>query len=77
MCAFDAIEMSYEHELASYARAGARADLPTLLDQGRRYMEMSGWTPANPEKNVAADALAKKAAASAASAGAGTTEDGE
>ena len=77
VCAFDAIEMSYEHELASYARAGARADLPTLLAQGRRYMEMSGWTPANPEKNVAADALAKKAAASAASAGAGAAEDDE
>ena len=68
VCSFDAIEMSYEHELASYARAGARADLPTLLAQGSRYMEMSGWTPANREKNVAEAALAKKTAAAAAKA---------
>ncbi len=63
VCSFDAIEMSYEHELASYARAGSRADLPLLLQLGRRYMETSGWTPANPEKNAAGAALAKKAAA--------------
>ena len=79
VCSFDAIEMSYEHELASYARTGARADLPTLLVQGRQYMETSGWTPANREKNVAGDALAKKAAAASASAASGATpaEDGE
>ena len=65
VCSFDAIEMSYEHELASYARAGARADLTLLLEQGRRYVEASGWTPANPEKNAAGAALAKKAAAAA------------
>ncbi len=78
VCSFDAIEMSYEHELASYARAGARADLPTLLSQGRRYMDASGWTPENREKNVAAAALAKKAAAQpAASGAAAAAEDGE
>ncbi len=76
VCAFDAIEMSYEHELASYSRTGARADLPTLLSQGRRYMETSGWTPTNREKNVAAAALAKKAARPAA-AGAASTEGDE
>lgn len=65
VCSFDAIEMSYEHELASYARAGARADLTLLLEQGRQYTEASGWTPANPEKNSAGAALAKKAAAAA------------
>ena len=69
VCAFDAIEMSYEHELASFARAGARADLPTLLTQGRRYVATSGWVPANPEKNVAGVALAKKAASAADRAG--------
>ena len=68
VCSFDAIEMSYEHELASYARAGSRADLALLLEQGRRYMDMSGWTPANAEKNVAEVALAKKAAAATAAA---------
>ena len=68
VCAFDAIEMSYEHELGSYARAGSRADLPTLLSQGRQYMQMSGWTASNPEKNVAGAALAKKAPAPAAAA---------
>ena len=70
VCALDAIEMSYEHELASFGRAGARADLEILLTLGRRYMEQSAWTPKNPEKNVAAVALAKKAAADAAKAAA-------
>ena len=60
VCSFDAIEMSYEHELASFARAGARANLEILLAQGRKYIESSGWSPANPEKNVAAVALDKK-----------------
>ncbi|MCY4581862.1 MAG: 4Fe-4S dicluster domain-containing protein [Chloroflexi bacterium] len=84
VCSFDAIEMSYEHELASYARAGSRADLDLLLEQGRRYMEMSGWNPENPEKNVAGVALAKRAAAAAAKTAAGeagpaddSTEGGE
>ncbi|MBM3940150.1 MAG: NADH-quinone oxidoreductase subunit I [SAR202 cluster bacterium] len=66
VCAFDAIEMTHEHELASYARNGARADLPILLSQGRRWMERSGWRPRNPEKNVAGVALAKRAPATAA-----------
>jgi formate hydrogenlyase subunit 6/NADH:ubiquinone oxidoreductase subunit I len=76
VCSFDAIEMSYEHELASYARAGARADLPTLLSQGRRYVEMSSWVPENAEKNVAITALSKRAAVAAARAGAEPTEAG-
>ncbi len=63
VCAFDAIEMSHEHELASYGRAGARADLETLLDGGRRYQVEASWVPLNAEKNVAGVALAKKAAA--------------
>lgn len=68
VCALDAIEMSYEHELASFARTGARADLDILLSQGKTYMDVSGWKPKNPEKNVAADALAKREAAKAARA---------
>ncbi|MCH8199436.1 MAG: 4Fe-4S dicluster domain-containing protein [Chloroflexi bacterium] len=63
VCAFDAIEMSYEHELASYSRAGARADLETLLDGGRHYQVEASWVPLNADKNVAGVALAKKAAA--------------
>ena len=70
VCALDAIEMSYEHELASYARTGARADLDLLLDQGRKYVTQTGWQAQNPEKNVAEIALAKKAAADAAKAAA-------
>lgn len=70
VCAFDAIEMSHEHELASYERAGARADLGLLLDLGRKYQAEEGWQPENAEKNVARVALAKKAAADAAKAAA-------
>ena len=68
VCAFDAIEMSYEHELASYARTGARADLDLLLGLGRKYQAQVSWQPENAEKNVASVALAKKAAADAAKA---------
>ena len=68
VCAFDAIEMSYEHELASYGRAGARADLGTLLDVGRHYQVEASWVPENADKNVAGVALAKKAAAAKATA---------
>ena len=70
VCAFDAIEMSYEHELSSFARTGARADLGLLLDLGRKYMAQADWQPENAEKNVASVALAKKAAADAAKAAA-------
>ena len=68
VCAFDAIEMSYEHELASYARTGARADLDLLLGLGRKYQAEVGWQAENAEKNVASVALAKKAAAAKAAA---------
>lgn len=60
VCAFDAIEMSHEHELSSYARNGARADLPILLAMGKQYMRETRWQPENPEKNVARVALAKR-----------------
>jgi NADH-quinone oxidoreductase subunit I len=70
VCALDAIEMSHEHELASYARAGARADLTILLSQGRRYMAQTGWSAKNPEKNVAGVALEKAKQAAAAKAAA-------
>ena len=62
VCAFDAIEMSHEHELSSFARNGARADLGDLLELGQKFQAEVGWDAKNPEKNVAAVALAKKAA---------------
>ena len=68
VCAFDAIEMSHEHELSSYARNGARADLNALLELGKEYQTETGWEPINPEKNVASVALSKKAARAAANA---------
>jgi NADH-quinone oxidoreductase subunit I len=70
VCALDAIEMSHEHELASFARTGARADLDLLLGLGRAYVAETGWTAKNAEKNVAEIALAKKAVADAAKAAA-------
>ena len=70
VCAFDAIEMSHEHELSSYGRAGARADLDLLLNLGRGYQAETKWVPENPDKNVAEVALAKKAEADAAKAAA-------
>jgi NADH-quinone oxidoreductase subunit I len=70
VCAFDAIEMSHEHELASYSRTGARADLNLLLGLGRTHMAATNWQPQNEEKNVAGVALAKKAAADAVKAAA-------
>ena len=63
VCAFDAIEMSHEHELSSFARNGARADLPELMAMGRKFQAEVSWQPRNPEKNVAGVALQKKAAA--------------
>ena len=78
VCAFDAIEMTHEHELSSFSRNGARVDLPILLAQGRNYMTETAWVPINPEKNVATVALAKRAATAAARGGGestGPTED--
>jgi len=66
VCAFDAIEMTHEHELSSFARNGARSDLELLLGQGRKYMAETRWQAVNPEKNVAVAALAKRAATATA-----------
>ena len=71
VCAFDAIEMSHEHELSSFTRNGARADLKALLDIGVQYQTETGWEATNPEKNVASVALSKKAAAAQARASTG------
>ncbi len=70
VCAFDAIEMSHEHELASFERAGARADLNLLLQLGRKYQSEVSWKPAAPARNVASVVLEAKAKAAAAKAAA-------
>ncbi|MYC07904.1 MAG: 4Fe-4S dicluster domain-containing protein [Chloroflexi bacterium] len=51
VCNFDAIEMSHEHELSKYERNGNRADLPALLDMGKKYQQATAWQPKQPEKN--------------------------
>ena len=65
VCAFDAVEMTHEHELSSFARNGARADLQGLIALGQKFQEEVNWQPKNSEKNVASVALEKKAAAAA------------
>lgn len=70
VCNFDAIAMSHEHELASFARTGARADLGLLLEQGRKYQMEVSWAPKGADRNVASVVLAKRAAAEAAKAAA-------
>lgn len=45
VCNFDAIEMSYEHELSTYERNGRRVDLSALLEMGKKYQKESSWTP--------------------------------
>ena len=51
VCNFDAIEMSHEHEMSKYERNGNRADLPALLDMGKKYQQATAWQPKQPEKN--------------------------
>jgi formate hydrogenlyase subunit 6/NADH:ubiquinone oxidoreductase subunit I len=65
VCAFDAIEMTHEHEMGSFARNGARADLQSLIALGRKFQEEVSWQPKNSEKNVAAVALQKKSSTAA------------
>ena len=61
VCNFDAIVMSHEHELSSYARNGARVDLPELLRLGEEYQQQEEWEPLNPDKNTFEGAMKKKA----------------
>ena len=74
VCNFDAIEMTHEHELASFARNGARAALPDLIAMGRKFQEETGWRARQPEKNVAALALAKRAGSARRRGAAGESE---
>ena len=53
VCNFDAIEMSYEHELSKYERNGNRVDLAQLLEMGQQYQAEIAWQPTQ-EKNIGA-----------------------
>lgn len=75
VCNFDAIAMSHEHELASFARTGARADLNLLLDLGQKFQDEVAWIPKGADRNVASVVLAKRAAANAAKAAAAKLEE--
>ena len=44
-CNFDAIVMSHEHEMSTYARNGDRVDLPALLDLGWKHQQDTDWIP--------------------------------
>lgn len=44
-CNFDAIVMSHEHEMSTYARNGDRVDLPALLEIGKKYQDVTHWIP--------------------------------
>jgi formate hydrogenlyase subunit 6/NADH:ubiquinone oxidoreductase subunit I len=69
VCNFDAIEMSHEHEMSAYQRNGARVDLPSLLEIGKKFQRETDWVPpskrAKPQKGSGA---APKAGAAVASA---------
>ncbi|MFN3974109.1 MAG: NuoI/complex I 23 kDa subunit family protein [Dehalococcoidia bacterium] len=45
VCNFDAIVMSYEHELSTFQRNGRRVNLQQLLEMGKRYQALAGWRP--------------------------------
>ena len=59
VCNFDAIVMSHEHELSSFARNGARMNLSELLKLGLEFQQETGWQPSNP-KNTFEGAMAAK-----------------
>ena len=48
VCNFDAIEMSFEHELGARGRNDNRVDLAQLLEMGRQYQAQSGWEQSKP-----------------------------
>ena len=77
VCAFDAITMSHQHELASQARNGRRVDLPRLLELGVDYQKASGWRPPTEIEKEKAAALKAAEAAAAAAIPAPTTPDAE
>ena len=64
VCNFDAIEMSREHEISTYARNGRRVDLPLLLEMGRKYQRESAWQ--SPSKKAKAPAAARQSPAAPA-----------
>jgi NADH-quinone oxidoreductase subunit I len=76
VCNFDAIEMSYEHELGDRMRNGNRVDLPALLTLGKTYQQAAGWKQSKPnapspkEREAIAAAKAAREAADATDAAA-------
>ena len=72
VCNFEAIVMSHEHEISTYGRYDRRADLPRLLEMGKRHQVKTGWTPpskaakAAPARPVAAPAQPAQAPAKTA-----------
>ena len=63
VCNFDAIEMSFEHELGARGRNDNRVDLAQLLEMGRQYQAQSCWELSKPnglspnEKSISDDAV--------------------
>ena len=69
-CNFDAIVMSHEHEMSTYARNGDRVDLPALLEIGKNYQTVTDWIPPTVLAKQKADLEKQKAEAAQASASA-------
>ena len=80
VCNFDAIEMSYDHELSKYQRNGNRVELQQLLKMGTAYQAESAWKPKQPKKNsgvpVKKAAAPKTAAPKAKTAGGARIDTG-
>ena len=66
VCNFEAIVMSHEHEISTYGRYDRRADLPRLLEMGKKHQAKTGWTP--PSKAAKAPAQPATAPAQPAQA---------
>lgn len=59
VCNFEAIVMSHEHEISTYGRYERRADLPRLLEMGKRHQVKTGWTPPSKAAKAATPAPAR------------------
>ena len=65
VCNFEAILMSHEHEISTYGRYDRRADLPRLLEMGKKHQAKTGWTPPSKAAKAAAPLPVKAPAAPA------------
>ncbi|MBM3941689.1 MAG: 4Fe-4S dicluster domain-containing protein [SAR202 cluster bacterium] len=66
LCNFDAIVMSHEHEMSTYQRNGDRADLPALLEIGKKYQQTTNWQPPSAKTKATAAPSPKPQPAAAA-----------